>query len=174
MGRAVAVSILVAIGISIATVGVILERSKLTHELSMMAMTKKYDCHQRPLYQFRISFRVWDRPLSFLLDRLLYIVLGRLLSRDKPFLIWNLESLLKVLNEENEKVIEPNDTDFVVTGMKHNRFFRVMFCYVLCQKKFYSVMLCSVMWKSKFFVLCYVMCYDFDFCPWTRHIHGHP
>ena len=57
-------------------------------------------------------------------------------------------------------------------GMKHNRFFRFMFCYVLCQKNFSSVMLCSVMWKSKFFVLCYVMCYDFDSCPWTWHIHG--
>ena len=49
------------------------------------------------------------------------------------------------------------------TGMKHNKFFRVMFCYVLCQIFYSSVMLCSVMWKSKFFVLCYVMCYVFDF-----------
>ena len=30
-------------------------------------------------------------------------------------------------------------------GMKHNKFFRVMFCYVLCQIFYSSVMLCSVM-----------------------------
>ena len=30
-------------------------------------------------------------------------------------------------------------------GMKHNKFFRVMFCYVLCQFFYSSVMLCSVM-----------------------------
>ena len=36
MGRAVTISILVAIGISVATVGVFLERSKLMHILSMM------------------------------------------------------------------------------------------------------------------------------------------
>ena len=35
--------------------------------------------------------------------------------------------------------------------MKHNRFFRVMFCYVLCQFFSSSVMLCSVMWKIEIF-----------------------
>ena len=32
-----------------------------------------------------------------------------------------------------------------MSGMKHNTFFRVMFCYVLCQQIFSSVILCYVM-----------------------------
>jgi len=77
MGRAVTVSILVAIGISIATVGVFLERSKLTHVLSMMAMhvgDNRNFLSPTSSLSIKKSFRAWDRPLSFLLDRVLYIV----------------------------------------------------------------------------------------------------
>ena len=73
MGRAVTVSILVAIGISIATVGVFLERSKLTH-VSMMAMhvgDNRNFLSPTSSLSIKKSFRAWDRPLSSLLGRLL-------------------------------------------------------------------------------------------------------
>ena len=107
---------------------------------------------------------------SLLIDQFQYLILETVST---CIFLWNLLDFQfwKNPNGQSHK-LTTDGYSCVKSGIKHNRFFRVMFCYVLCQKNFSSVMLCSVMWKSKFFVLCYVMCYDFDSCPWTWHIHG--